>query len=213
VAKRKYVVALVVCLIALVLDQAAKTIVEYNLSVGYPIHVVPGLLEFKYAQNTGMAFGLLQNLPPAWQQPFFSVITLVAVAIIVHLLRQAPARSLRFPIALGLILSGAFGNLIDRFRWHYVVDFIHVYYWPPKLDWPIFNLADTFITIGIVLLIFDTIFAKEEQDEESEARPEDQAGPQPETRTLAANPAGAIDPIEPVSPAPAGPAVSGEETT
>jgi signal peptidase II len=160
--KRKYWIALGVGLTGVVIDQIAKTIIDATMTPIERISVIPGFLDLLYARNKGMAFGMLQDLPDAYRTPFFSFITLVAVLIIVHLLRQAPDRVTRFPIALGLILSGAFGNLTDRFRWEHVVDFIQLTYWPPNRHWPIFNLADTFITIGIGLLILDTLLARDE---------------------------------------------------
>jgi signal peptidase II len=172
--KRKYWLALAVAAAGVVLDQTAKSIVDATLCPLQRVVLIPGYFEFICAHNSGMAFGMLQNLPEAYRTPFFSFITIVAVLIITHLLRQAPDRVLRFPIALGLILAGAFGNLTDRFRWEHVVDFIRVTYWPPDGHWPIFNLADTFISIGIGLLILDTLLAKEEPEP---VQPAPAAGP------------------------------------
>ncbi len=165
-------------------DMASKYVINYSFFPGKSVVIFPEILEFHFAKNTGMAFGLLQDLPVAWRTPFFSMITLIAVVIIVHLLRQAPKTALRFPTALGLILAGAFGNLASRFVWGYVVDFVKFYWSYPFKYWPIFNLADTFITIGITLLILDTILAKEEEEpatDDLEEATEDGVSALPET--------------------------------
>jgi signal peptidase II len=164
--KLKYKVALAFVPALVILDQVTKTIMREILSPLRVIPVIPGFLQFQYAENTGMAFGMLQDLPLALRTPFFFSITLVAVAIIAHLFRQSPPDLKRLPLALSCILSGALGNLIDRFRWGVVVDFIKAQIWPPsRYYWPTFNLADTFITMGIALLILDTLLAGENEAE------------------------------------------------
>ncbi len=165
---RKYRIATAVCVLFVIADQTSKTIIKALLAPNGRVPIINGVFDLNYAENTGMAFGMLQNMEPAWiRTPLFTAITVIALIIIVHLLSQTPERSFRLPIGLGLILSGAFGNLIDRFRWGVVVDFIRVKVWPPaNFYWPTFNLADTFITLGIVLLLLDTIFAREELAEE-----------------------------------------------
>jgi signal peptidase II len=161
--QRKYIITLVIFLIAVFLDQYSKALVSEHLYHGKK-EIIPGFLDFKYAENPGMAFGMLQDLKDSWRIPLFSVITLVAVIIIFHLLRQAPAAARRLPAAMGLILSGAVGNLADRFQGNgSVVDFIRVRLWPPSnFHWPTFNLADTFISMGILLLLADMFFSHDE---------------------------------------------------
>ena len=167
--KRKYIIASAIALAGVVLDQVCKGVIRTALSPDKKIQLVSGFIDLRYAENTGMAFGMLSDLAPGVRIPLFSFIALVAAIIIVHLLRQAPQRSLMLPVTLGLILSGAFGNLIDRFRWGVVVDFIRVRVWPPaNYYWPTFNLADSFITIGILLLILDTLLFSREGGEEHE---------------------------------------------
>lgn len=165
--KRKYIIAFAVCLAALSLDQISKTKIRslyYDTMEEQLYSFLPGVFEFRYAENTGMAFGMLQYLNPGLRLPLFSLITLIAVTIIIHLLRQAPGRAVLLPSSLGFILSGAFGNLTDRYRWGVVVDFIRVQI-TKNYSWPTFNLADTFITVGIALLILDTILQSEKVGE------------------------------------------------
>ena len=161
--QRKYKLALAVVPVLVVLDQLTKVMMREILFPGRVIPVIPGIFQFQYAENSGMAFGMLQNLPEAWRTPFFSLITIVATLIIAHLFRQTPGQALRLPLALSMILAGALGNLINRFLWGVVIDFIRVQVWPPsRYYWPTFNLADTFISLGIIVLIADTLFWSEE---------------------------------------------------
>lgn len=167
---KKYLVASTLFVLAFALDQATKVMARAALSPLRYIEVIPGYLEFRYAENTGIAFGLFNNLPTGLKLPLFSFITLVAVGIIIHLLRHAPAGALRLPAALGLVLAGALGNLTDRFHWPGVVDFIRVQAWPPAgYYWPTFNVADIAISCGIALLIIDTLFSREPEEEASAA--------------------------------------------
>jgi signal peptidase II len=159
--QRKYRVALGVCLAGAVVDQAVKRMVERSFPVGQGVDIITGFLSLHHTRNTGMVFGLLRDLPETWRTSLFSLVTIAATAIIAHLLRQAPVTAFRFPLAVGSIMAGAFGNLADRLRCGYVIDYMRISYWPPTgSHWPIFNLADAFITVGIVLLVFDTIFPR-----------------------------------------------------
>jgi len=156
---RKYWFLILLTPFLVAADQGSKTAVENSLYYAARVDVIPGLVNLIYVRNPGMAFGLLNDLPEAWRLPLFLGIAVLALVIIGHLFRQTQARALLMPAALASILSGAIGNLIDRFRWGYVVDFIQVHY--GQHYWPTFNVADSTITVGIVLLVFDTLFTKE----------------------------------------------------
>jgi signal peptidase II len=125
---------------ALALDQVVKVIVESSLARGesWP---VDGFLRFTYARNSGTAFGLFQD-----QGILLTVISFAALGGMLFYFRSAPINSRLVKIAIGIMIGGAVGNLVDRIRLGYVVDFIDVG------RWPIFNLADSFITVGITLL-------------------------------------------------------------
>ncbi len=187
---RKYLIASSFCLAGVMIDQVSKTLIKKYLEPIRYSSVFDGFLEFRYAENEGMAFGMFPNIHVDYRVFVFCGITLVAVLIIGRLLRQADHSSIQLPAALGLILSGAFGNLIDRFRWGYVVDFIRSRIWNDYW-WPTFNLADTFITVGIVLLIFDTLFAREpgeDGEEEVLGSPETDGGDGPPLAETAPDP-------------------------
>jgi signal peptidase II len=141
---RNFVLAAIVMIAIVAADQASKAWILGRLGPNgdsNEIKVIPGFLRFIYVENTGAAFGMFQGKSP--------ILTSLAMLVIVFLIvyfRHAIAQSLWLSIALGLQLGGALGNVVDRFRHGFVVDFVNV----PK--WPTFNLADSAITIGVIML-------------------------------------------------------------
>lgn len=137
--------------LVLLLDQATKLAVVSRLALHQTIPVTD-FFSLVYWQNTGAAFNLLAD-QPGWQRGFFIFVALAAAFVILHLLRKTHGHTL-FCAALALILGGALGNVIDRFAYGHVVDFL-LFYWR---DWfyPAFNVADSAITAGAGLLILDS---------------------------------------------------------
>ncbi len=134
----------------LVLDQATKLMALSRLAPGVPVPVVDGFLALTLVMNPGLAFGFLGAVPPGsrWVVALLSLAALCALAgLAVRLLPRAgwPAA-----LALGFIFGGAVGNLIDRWRFGAVVDFIDVYW--RVYHWPAFNVADSAISVGVALL-------------------------------------------------------------
>ena len=143
--------------VLVVLDQITKIVIQRALAPGQSIDVVPPVLSLVLAYNPGAAFSFLAS-GSGWQRYFFVAIALIASALIIYMMSKH--RSDRFLcFSLALVLGGAIGNLIDRVCYGAVVDFVLVR-WPggPRLldPWPAFNLADSCITIGAVLLIWDS---------------------------------------------------------
>ena len=133
----------------LVVDQITKQLVLNNLGIGasWP---VDGFFRFTYVRNDGTAFGLFQD-----NGTLLTFVSIGAVALIVYFYREAVMVSWFTRTALGLQLGGALGNLLDRFRYGYVVDFLDVG------PWPIFNIADSAIITGIVALVaYFTLFGE-----------------------------------------------------
>ena len=140
-----------------VLDQITKFVIQRALLPGQSIDVLPPVVTMVLAYNPGAAFSFLAS-GSGWQRYFFLAIALVASVLIIYMMIKH--RSDRFLcFALALVLGGAVGNLIDRAVSGAVVDFVLVR-WPggPRLfdPWPAFNLADSCITIGAALLIWDS---------------------------------------------------------
>jgi|LNFM01.1.fsa_nt_gb signal peptidase II len=114
-------------------------------------------LEMRYAENCGGAWGLLHGASEKVRRPFFFLITVLAILFIVHLYRSLEKDQRAMRIALPLVLGGAIGNLVDRLRLGYVVDFI-LMHWKDKFYWPTYNVADIAITVGIALMLYEFIF-------------------------------------------------------
>lgn len=138
----------------IVLDQITKAIVVSNIGYGERIPVLP-VLDLTLAYNPGAAFSFLAA-ESGWQRWLFSVLSIVVSAVIVFWMKRLKARSQPLlGCALSLILAGALGNVIDRLRLGHVVDFV-LAYWDEHL-FPAFNVADSAITIGAILLVLDAL--------------------------------------------------------
>ena len=151
--------------LVVVLDQASKALASQLLELYKPLAVLP-MFNLTLLHNTGAAFSFL-NDAGGWQRWFFTLIALGVSAYIVYLIKQASTADKRQVIALALILGGALGNVIDRIRFGYVVDFIQVYY--DVWYFPAFNLADSAITIGAILFILDSVLAARRGKDKSPA--------------------------------------------
>jgi signal peptidase II len=157
--KRKYLILLIVFVICLALDQASKLLVERHIPLHQSIEVIPGLFAITHVENRGAAFGMLASLPGAGT--FFVVISLIAIVLICAYFRWLKDEEVWSPLCLALVLTGAVGNLIDRFRLGRVVDFLDVQYrgW----HWPAFNVADSCITIGVLLLALKILWGEKKE--------------------------------------------------
>lgn len=140
---------LTVAAVIVVLDQLTKYLALQWLNYGDPVAIVPGL-NFTLVYNTGAAFSLLSDAS-GWQRWLFAGVALTVSVVITFWLRQVGSQEWWLPIALTLILGGAIGNFCDRIYLGYVVDFIQVYY--EKWTWPAFNVADSAISVGAVMLL------------------------------------------------------------
>jgi signal peptidase II len=135
----------------------ALSSLEYMQSV----EVVPGFWNWTLVHNTGAAFSFLANAG-GWQQWLFSALAVIISAVCVVMLKKTERNAWQTALPLALIVGGALGNLIDRVRFGYVVDFVH-WYWK-GFHWPVFNLADSAISIAAVLLI---VFSFTSHDKEA----------------------------------------------
>lgn len=133
------------------LDQASKWWVRSSFFLHESRELIPGFFNLTHIVNTGAAFGLLAGEPTVVRQLFFTGVALVALVAIVFIHRQVREQHPLFVHALGLIAGGAVGNLIDRVRFGGVTDFLDFYL--GKYHWPAFNVADSAITVGVVLFL------------------------------------------------------------
>jgi signal peptidase II len=162
---------LLLAVVSIVLDQYTKHLASTQLIFAEPVPVMP-FLNWTLLHNYGAAFSFLSDAG-GWQRYFFSgLAALVSIAFTVWLLRM-PRQLKVLPLAIALILGGALGNLIDRVMLGYVVDFIHFYY--QDSHFPAFNIADSSITLGTILLIIDTFFLEKHRIQKAAAEAAPQA--------------------------------------
>jgi signal peptidase II len=136
---------ILIIILGLILDRLTK-VWAMSYIKGNEIVIIKDFFQFSYVENRGAAFGILQN-----KQMFLAVITsLVIIAMIVYLIKYKPTSKL-LKISLAIVIGGALGNLIDRFYFRYVVDFITVHY-KDVYYFPSFNVADMFVVCGTFLL-------------------------------------------------------------
>lgn len=150
-----------IALIVFILDQATKWMIVNNMQVGDAYSVIGNFFQITSHRNPGAAFGILED-----QRWFFVVITIIIVAgIIWYLNKMIKERRKRLPFALSLLLGGALGNFVDRLLFGEVVDFLqfHFQFTFLGLDvdyiYPIFNVADSSIVVGVILIFVDTFIA------------------------------------------------------
>lgn len=145
--------------IVFVLDQGVKAVVLASIGPSDVIPVIPGFFDLVFVRNRGAAFGFLNRPDIDWQFWLFLGATLAAIIAIIFMARQARRQPLLL-VALGLILGGALGNLLDRLRWRSVVDFLDFYI--GSWHWPAFNVADMGICAGVFLACIAAWRHKEE---------------------------------------------------
>ncbi len=144
----------------IILDQASKYTAEYLLHYQIPVPVLPSLNWF-LSYNPGAAFSFLSDAG-GWQRWFFTIMALAVSVGITVWLSRLPENSKWEALSLTLILGGAIGNVIDRMVLGHVIDFIQVYY--DRWYFPTFNLADSAISIGVAILIVDSLFLQKSKD-------------------------------------------------
>ncbi|MDO4304842.1 MAG: signal peptidase II [Bacillota bacterium] len=139
------------------IDQFTKYIAVLKLKNQPAFNIINGVLEFNYLENRGAAFGMLQN-----QKIFFVFVAVIFLGVIIYVLAKVPEdkKYNRLHVLLVMIAGGAIGNLIDRLRLDYVVDFIYIV----LIKFPIFNVADMYVTFSTVILIIQVLFVYKEND-------------------------------------------------
>ncbi|GLH35096.1 MULTISPECIES: signal peptidase II [Pseudomonas] len=149
-------------LLVLVVDQATKLYFNNALSMYQQIVVIPDYFSWTLAYNTGAAFSFLAD-SSGWQRWLFALIAVVVSAVLVVWLKRLGRNETWLAVALALVLGGALGNLYDRIVLGHVVDFILVH-WKNVHHFPAFNVADSAITVGAVMLALDMFKSKKSED-------------------------------------------------
>lgn len=143
-----------VVILVLALDQGTKLLVKTTMGINQSIPVIKNVFHLTFVLNAGAAFSMLER-----QTIFFIVTTVLVLGAILYYLRQVPKEKFWLRLGLALLLGGATGNLIDRIRMGLVVDFFDF------RVFPVFNIADIAISVGVGLLILDLLFSKEDKPE------------------------------------------------
>ena len=154
---KKYIKAALFVLAAVVLDQVTKLLAVANLKDQDPFVLIPGVFELHYLENRGAAFGIFQD-----QQIFFIISAVVIFAAVLYFYKRIPEEKKFLPLKICsvLVCAGAIGNMIDRLRLGYVIDFFYF----ELIDFPIFNVADIYVTVTAVLLVLLILFYYKEED-------------------------------------------------
>jgi len=142
-----------VVLLTVVVDQLTKLAASTSLSLHQSKMVIPGVFNLTLVHNNGMAFGILSGAPSAVRALLLTALSCAALLLVLYYCASIPRSRIWLQLGLSMIMGGAIGNIIDRLRLHYVVDFLD-FHWKGH-SWPAFNVADSCISIGMGLLILD----------------------------------------------------------
>lgn len=145
---------LLIALAVLAVDQWTKWLIESHLPESSSHEVIPGLLHISHVRNTGVAFGMFADASRNGSRWLLTVFGLVALGLIATLFYRASMKERGLLVALAMVMGGAVGNLLDRISSGAVTDFIAVYLGTYR--WPDFNVADSAISIGLILILFDS---------------------------------------------------------
>ena len=146
-----------IAVISVVLDQITKWLAVVNLKGNESVSIIGEVLHFTYVENRGAAFGMMKDA--RW---IFMIISTVAIAALVFYLVKYKPKSYLAVSAIGMIVGGGIGNMIDRVWLGYVVDFIYI----KIIDFAVFNVADSFVCVGTALLVIYILFFYKEKTEE-----------------------------------------------
>lgn len=154
---KKYVIAILFILAGVIFDQWTKYLAIIHLKDQNPLILIKGVFQLTYLENRGAAFGMFQN-----QRIFFFISAVVILGLVIWFYLRVPMNRHFLPLRICAVMvaSGAVGNLIDRLRLNYVVDFFYF----ELIDFPVFNVADIFVTVSTFLLAIMILFYYKEED-------------------------------------------------
>jgi len=149
---------LTVALPVVALDQATKALVTVVIDRYRTVTVIPGFFNLTHVTNPGGAFGFLASQGTTVRNIFFFAVSWLAVLLVLYFFWRTPRSHRLLSMAFAMILGGAIGNMIDRVRLGSVVDFLDFYV--GKYHWPAFNVADSAITVGMLIFVFHLLFGR-----------------------------------------------------
>ncbi|MCH7867270.1 MAG: signal peptidase II [Myxococcales bacterium] len=172
----KTIAFLISLLIVYSLDQLTKHWINTTIRYADRIEVIPGLFDITHARNGGGAFSFFADGPFEQRMVFFVGTTVFAIALLLVFFRKLRSDEILSATALGVVLGGALGNLTDRLRFGEVVDFLDVHLFG-GYTWPTFNIADSAIVIGVILLVVEIFMAKEVVGDEARGEEDEPSDP------------------------------------
>lgn len=140
---------LILTTILVIIDQITKYLTVENIALHEVVEVIPNILSFTYIQNSGAAFSILEG-----QMLFFYIITVFVIVFLLYYMYTEARDNKILGVLLSIVLAGAIGNFIDRLLYQYVIDMIQLEF----VDFAIFNVADSYLSVGVFLLLIYTIF-------------------------------------------------------
>jgi len=159
--KKNDVIFFITAAAIILLDQITKHYIDSYMSVGDSFTVIQGLFNITHVRNPGAAFGIFSKSPEIFRTVFLIAVTSAAMVLILYYIRMNRERGGLLNLAMSLIFGGAIGNLIDRIRFGEVIDFLDFYI--GSNHWPAYNVADSAISTGAVLLLLAMIWKKGEK--------------------------------------------------
>jgi signal peptidase II len=144
----------------ILLDQATKLFVQAHMALYESIAIIPNYLDITYTLNPGAAFSMLADAPPWVREAFLLTMACAAIVVLAVLIVRSERVSIT-SVAFALIMGGAMGNLIDRAIRGRVIDFMRAHYY--DLNYPIFNVADSAITIGVAMIVLTAFFGSDDE--------------------------------------------------
>ena len=165
--KNKYVLLFFVSGVLIVMDQYTKLMVSLHIPLNYSVKVVEGFFNFTHIRNSGVAFGLFASQQSEYKALMFIAISTIAIIAILVIFHQTPKEKKMVQTGLILIFSGAIGNLIDRILHGEVIDFVDFFI--NRHHFPAFNIADSCITVGVIMMVIDLFFGEAGPDSSAKA--------------------------------------------
>ncbi|HQO14772.1 MAG TPA: signal peptidase II [Smithellaceae bacterium] len=163
---KKNLIIFIACAASVIaIDQLTKAVITEKLFMYGTHKVIDGFFNLVYVMNPGAAFGFLSRTPELFRYSFFIGITVLAMLLIIYYLVKSENEKTIITLSLALIFGGAVGNLIDRIRFGAVVDFLDFYI--GNWHWPAFNAADSAITVGAALMLWEMIIARRKKPKTS----------------------------------------------
>jgi signal peptidase II len=163
----RFLVPVAVAAVVFIADQATKLVVRATIDPRASIPILDGFINLVHVRNPGAAFSFLAQAPAWFRGPFFLGITIIAVVVLLYVIARAPAEDRLVRIALGGVLGGALGNLLDRLIYGEVTDFVDVHW--HDYHWPAFNVADSSITLAVIAVVIQALFSGRPSEAEAES--------------------------------------------